>query len=474
MLFRCADATCAGGTKSSIGDLGAKPVGADEMVSLDLGVAPGDRPFLSLGAGGELQLLACSTSECSEASRINLDATSPAQAAPHALGLDQDGLPFVVYGVRSDLKGARCVAPNCLTDSGGSPSAGPSSAGALLRTAVDDAPGYNPAVAVGADGYPVAVFAAGQHALHVLHCGNAQCANGNTVSSLPSDTMASAIAIDPHGLPVIARVDGTGNLSVARCRDPACNDVSDTTPLQGAEMEFAAVAVPADDRPIVAFVADANWGIRLARCTTPACTAVVEVGVDANPGGWAVNSLELRLASDGAPVLGYALSNGEAGIARCDELTCSTSVVVRAGTEGNDKTTAALGLGADGVPVLAFYSDGSLLVARCQDQACASVTTVRLDAATAGWWSPIAVGFDAQGLPVIGYYSPTNLDTKLARCHDAGCSSADLIPLEASDANGADDATAMAFLPDGTPVFIYVRDSVIYAEVCSDPSCGGL
>lgn len=484
ILYRCADATCIGGTKSSMADLGPKPSGADEMVRLDLEMTPDDRPFVSLAASGELSLLACATSECTEATKVNLEATSPAQAAPHAMGLDGDGLPFVVYGVRSDLKVARCVTQSCLTtagggsgapsSSGGNASAGPSGPSTLLRTAVDEIAGaYSPAVSVGHDGYPVAVFAAGDGSLHVLHCGDARCATGNTISTLTADgPAASAIAIDPLGLPVVAHVTWAGSLSVARCADPACSNAAPTSPLRGAQEEFVAIAVPPDDRPVVAFVSDSDGGIRIARCSTPACNAVDTVRIDANPDGWLVNSLELRLATDGTPVLGYALVNGEAGIARCDDLACVSPAVVPAGTKGNDMTTASLGIGPDGVPLLAFYSDASLLVARCRDEACASITTVRLDAATAGWWSPVGVGFDAQGLPVVAYYSPTNLDTKLARCHDAACSSADLIALDMSDANGADDATGITFLPDGSPVFVYVRDPIVYTETCSDPTCG--
>jgi hypothetical protein len=490
VLYRCDDATCSGGTKSTLADLGPPPTGADETISLDLEIAPGDRPFVSLGAGGELQLFACRSSECSEATRLDLDATSPALAAPQALGLDVDGLPFVVYGVRSDLKVARCLEPDCLAPSASavpasptvqpttatSPAPGSTVLDGLVRTVIGTPGGFNPAVTVGADGLPVAVYRStdlGPAEVHVLHCGDARCTTGNTVATMPpNDPYASAIAIGPDGLPVVAYTTDTGNLSVARCHDPACADASVAHVLDGVAFEFVALAVPSDDRPLIAFF-DESYELQLARCSTPSCTSAVAAAVDANSEGSVPNSLELRVADDGASMFGYAFANGEARIARCSDLDCSELTVTTAGTEGNDMITAALGVGSDDIPVLAFYSDGSLQVARCRDEACTAVSSVRVDAATAGWWTPIGVGFDERGFPLIAYFSPTNRDTKLARCHDVSCSSADLIAVDASDAYGADDGTGVAFLPDGSPVFIYARDAVTYAEVCIDPQCGG-
>jgi hypothetical protein len=479
ILYRCADMACASGSRSTLADLGPPPSGADEVVFLDLEVGLDGRAFVSLSDAAELRLIGCLTVACNEAARIVLDRTSPDFAVTHALGVDRSGRPFIVYAVRSDLAVARCLRPDCLTTASTSSSASPGASsqppvtGQPVRTVVDPAGGFNPAVTIGADGRPVAVYGRGD-GVYVLHCGNAKCDQGNTVAKISADNAyASSIAIGRDGLPVLAYLDFDGKLSVVRCHDTGCSDApSIEHPTAGAEFEFVAVAVPADDRPLIAYLKNASAEIHLARCADPECRAITSARVDSNPDRSLPVSIELRLAPDGAPILGYAFANGVARIGRCSDLDCSKPTVTTVGTGGIETDTAALGIGQDGVPVLAFYSDGSLRVARCDDTTCGSVSSVQVDQATATWWTPIGVGFSAEGNPVIAYFSPTNRDTKLARCHDSACTSADLIALGASDANGADDHTGVAFLPDGTPVFIYSREPSLYAEVCTDPRCG--
>jgi hypothetical protein len=490
VLYRCADLGCSHGTWSSLAALGPPPTGSDEILSLDVRIAAGDRPFVSVGAGGSLQLFGCSTSDCTEAVRVTLDETSPAWSAQHALAFDGAGLPFVVYGVRSDLKVARCLRPGCVAAAAptGSAeqtgSAEPSRAASasplasqpsgVVRTLVAPGPGkYDPHVAIGADGLPVAVFA-GSGTIYVVHCGDARCQNGNTETAIAAEGAGvSAIALAPDGHPVVAFTDIAGQISVARCSDAACTEPSIVTVREGADWtQYVSIAVPPDDRPIVAFVADDTAEIRLARCTDPSCAKATEVVVGSNAERWWVNSLDLRVGSDGFPVLVVALASGEAQLAHCADTDCTKVTTSQLATKGNDKITAALGIGADGAPVVALYSDGSLVFTRCADPACATVTTTRLDDATAGWWTPIGVGFDPVGLPVIAYYSPTNRDTKIALCKDPGCAAADLVPVADSDANGADDQTGIAFLPDGSPIFVYAREPGLYVEACASPRCG--
>jgi hypothetical protein len=491
VLYRCADPECRSGSVADLADLGPPPTGADEIDTLDVVVAAGDRPMVSYGAAGSLRLAACQSVDCSMVARIDLAASSPALAAPHAIGLDLDGRPFVIFGARSDLQVARCVTDACLSipesaaasatpprsheaSAGPSMPAGPAGEG-LTATTIEQVQGaYSPAVAIGGDGRPIAVYAVGSDAVHVLRCGDGTCARDNTIETLPAtDPAGSAIAIDGHDDPVLALATWAGSVDVVRCADPSCATASTSTPIEGAEFEFVSVAVPGDDRPVLAYATEGDWAIHLARCVTARCEAVSTTTVDPNLGGFALNSLELRLTGAGAPAIAYALANGEVRLTHCDTLDCGAPTVLTVGTDALDKTTAALGVGPDGLPLVAFYSDGSLLIGRCPDASCTSMLTVRVDAATAGWWSPVGVGFGPDGQPRVAYFSPTNRDTKLAVCGDATCSTADLIPLEASDANGADDATGVAFRPDGEAVFVFVRDPSVIVESCTDERCGG-
>lgn len=479
VLYRCADVGCSGGTWSSLADLGPAPSGSDESLSLDLLVAPDDRPFVSVSAGGELQLIACSTSACRDATKVTLDATSPAWAAPHALGITVDGLPFVAYSARSDLKVARCLVPECLTPNVASSEASVTAAASpsasqpdgLVRTLIDSGTAqFDPAVVIGADGLPVAAYSSGGE-LRVVHCGDIRCEGGNTTTTVGT-AIVQAIALGPDGYPALGFIADDNSLSVARCQDAACSHPSIAPVREEADWtQYVAIVVPSDDRPIVAF-ADSQTRVRLARCADPSCTTAEEVVVDPNPDASWVNSLELRLGRDGLPVLGYALAAQGVRIARCSDLACTAPTVTTVGTDTGDLVTSALEIGADGIPVMAYYSDGSLLFARCDDLPCATVTSIRVDDATAGWWTPIGVGIDQLGLPLITYFSPTNRDTKIALCEDTSCSDAELVPLEASDVKGSNEETGISFLPDGSPIFVYVREG-LFAEVCTDPRCGG-
>jgi len=132
-----------------------------------------------------------------------------------SIAIGGDGVPVVSYQY-ADLRVAHCANAACT--------------GSATITHVDkpaDTGGYSTSIKVGADGVPVVSYYDGAH-LRVAHCANAACTGSAAISAVDTDTASdvgrySAIAIGADGLPVASYYDSTrGGLKVAKCNNRLC------------------------------------------------------------------------------------------------------------------------------------------------------------------------------------------------------------------------------------------------------------
>lgn len=89
---------------------------------------------------------------------------------------------------------------------------------------------YSKSLAVGGDGLPVVSYyggpVIGTSNLEVLHCGNPDCSNGNTMTTVDSSTdsgQRNSLMIDKNGLPVIAYIVTPSGFKIVHCGNSECS-----------------------------------------------------------------------------------------------------------------------------------------------------------------------------------------------------------------------------------------------------------
>jgi len=222
--------------------------------------------------------------------------------------------------------------------------------------------------------------------LKVLHCGDPNCASGNSIVS--PDTAGfvgewTSLELDGAGNPVVAYHDDASNdLKLLHCNDPNCGSGGDSivTPDSDGDVgSYTSLEIDSAGRPVVSYRDVSHFDLRVLRCGNATCTS--GNAISAPDYGGAVGSFSsLTLDSVNNPVLSYwDASHSRLKVLHCGDPVCSAGNAVAA-PDDDLSSTAPLGqftsiaLDSSERPVVAYTrtSGVGLGILRCIDDDCAA------------------------------------------------------------------------------------------------------
>ena len=210
----------------------------------------------------------------------------------------------------------------------------------------------------------------------------------------------------------------------------------------------------------------------IAHCGDLACTVSTTTQFESNLGP----STSIAIGSDGFPVVSYidarnTVIHNNLKVLHCDDVACTSATSLTVDSVSNVTRYTSIAVGSDGFPVISYRDESSkrdLKIAHCHNATCSSATLVTVDAADdVGMWNAIAIGTD--GFAVVSYYDSANSALKVAHCNDLGCANATLTTVDNLGSVGPHTAIAIGL--DGNPIVIYEGAQNLDVAHCSDPAC---
>jgi hypothetical protein len=348
--------------------------------------------------------------------------------------------------------------------------------------------GYDPSIAIGADGLPVISHRDGvAGALRVTKCGNASCTTGN-VSTIVDDQVNlvgvfTSVAIGADGRPVISHHDITaGTLRVTKCGNAACTTGNVSTTVDDPANNvggYSSIRVGPDGLPVISHWDSTAGALRVTKCGNASCSAGNESTTVDDTGSDVGAYSSIAIGADGLPVISYYEDTVDAlRVTKCGNPAC---------TAGNVSTTVddpangvggytSIAIGADGLPVISHgdFTAGALRVTKCGNPACTAgsvSTTVDDPDHSVGRFSSIAIGAD--GWPVISHYDLTAGALRVTKCGNAACTVGNVSTTVDDPVNDVGRSTSIAIGADGLPVISHFDATAYGLRVtkCATQTC---
>ena len=383
----------------------------------------GAAALVALAVGVSLSASPSHTRATGPVASIASPDTAGSVGANVSLALDESGNPVISYAdlANGDLRLLHCGNPSCTNGN------------SITSPDTDGDVGTFTSLALDASGNPVvSYFDASNDDLKVLHCGNPNCTDGNSITAPDTDGDVgtfTSLALDAGGNPVVSYFDASNDdLKVLHCGDPNCSaGNSITSPDTNNAVGLAtSLVLDGSGYPVVSYKDVTSDDLKVLHCGNPDCTAgnsITAPDTVGNVGGF--NSLVLD--ASGNPVVSYSENNtATLKLLHCGNPNCTAdNSITTPYTARSVGLFTSLALDASGNPVISSYDTrGDLRVLRCGDPNCTAVDSVA---------SPDVVGvvtiegkhtslaLDAGGSPIVAYFDGVNDDLKVLHCADSNC-----------------------------------------------------
>ncbi|MFC5750594.1 hypothetical protein [Actinomadura rugatobispora] len=207
--------------------------------------------------------------------------------------------------------------------------------------------------------------------MQIVQCADMRCARPRTLATVPfeasewTDQPRVTIATGAGDRPVVVFENSFGNdVAIITCDDAACRNPTTRRykPVRSFGFARAGVhrlAVPVDDRPVLAY-RDREYGeLRLLRCRTPDCAGIDQVTL-AEPDGWSSYlSPDLAVGPGGLPwIATFDTTRRKIALHACEVADCTRRTTVPLLADVDPVGTLQLAMTRDGRPqVLWSYED---------------------------------------------------------------------------------------------------------------------
>jgi hypothetical protein len=219
----------------------------------------------------DLKVLHCGSAGCSSGNTITtVDSDYPMYTS---ITIGADGLGLISYRA-GGLRVLHCGNTTC-------------NSGNTITT-VDSAydVGYFSSITIGADGLGlISYYDENYDDLKVLHCGNAACDSGNTFTTVDSAGqvgMYTSITNGAEGLGLISYYDLSSNhLKVLHCGNAVCDSGNTITTVDNAGPvgnQYTSITIGADGLGLISYYASTTADLKVFKCSNLACEPYVRVG----------------------------------------------------------------------------------------------------------------------------------------------------------------------------------------------------
>jgi hypothetical protein len=334
--------------------------------------------------------------------------------------------------------------------------------------------GKHIALAIRSDDRPIMAYhedSAGS--LRLYDCANPSCATGvrRTLDSAGDVGESIAMSIRPNGFPVITYRDVVlQSLKLYDCSNVNCSagvarTLDDTVDVIGS----ISMALRADGRAVIAYVELTTFNLRIYDCANITCSSGVSRILSTIPTGTAI-----AIRADDRPIIALGGNAGQPLASRlldCNDAGCTSNTIRTISNSG--RSPIAMVLRSNGRPLLATTgSTYPLQVYDCADSVCTTNTLSVVDPDSST--DEISMVLRSDGLSLIAFariLSSTLSELRLFNCGTAGCSLG--TKRIVIDTGRFDSYFSLALRSDGRPVLAFY-DSVnedLRLRICANPDC---